>query len=147
MKKFLLWTFPVLCMGILVTQSYASVVSAETSAVDELLDLILNDTSPSSSFTGEQATGTQTPDVQTPQQDTTQGAYQQETSSMETLVPAQDPEFVAALKRMSTNGLTKYTQSDAYMPELLLTRQQAAKFFVVLQETYVGVPVTDSASC
>lgn len=42
---------------------------------------------------------------------------------------AQDQEFLSALKRMTKNGLTKFTVAKEYAPYELVTREQAAKFY------------------
>jgi hypothetical protein len=43
---------------------------------------------------------------------------------------AYEQEFLDAHKRMYTNEMTRYAQVADYQPEALVTREQAAKFFV-----------------
>ncbi len=104
--------------------SMTSVFATEDTTVDALLDLILQ-------WTGTTATGS----VDIP------------AALTAPLTPAGDAEFTAALAWMHANGLTQFSTSSAFEPANLLTRQQAAKFFVMMQETYIGVPVTNNTNC
>lgn len=57
-----------------------------------------------------------------------------------------DQEFVSALLWLYSNGLTQYSTTNQYNPSGELTRQQAAKFFVVFAQkvAWKQIPVTTS---
>lgn len=119
----------------------SSVTFAADPSVEELLELILNNT-------GSVATGTitswtleavvtvpATPVVETPAVDPSKE-------------PIADEEFKNAVTWMYTNWLTQYSTPAGYEPYTKLTRQQAAKFFVVMQETILGKKdVTVNTNC
>lgn len=107
------------------------VTMAEETNVDALLDLILQDTGTVKNTTTSTWTTTPVlPVVLAP-----------------ALTPAEDTEFNSAITWMYTNWLTQFSTAATFEPANLLTRQQAAKFFVMLQESYVWVPLISNTNC
>jgi hypothetical protein len=51
---------------------------------------------------------------------------------------AYEQEFIDAHKWMYTNEMTRYAQVADYQPEALVTREQAAKFFVAFDRVVMG---------
>jgi hypothetical protein len=142
-KALLLW-----CGGILFA---ASAVFAAEPSVDQLLNIILNGTwsIPVSTGTAVQAGSVATGGAQ--QSGSVSTGIIPVTSVVMTPIaptPAQDDEFTAALSWMYTKWLTQFSSSTLYQADMKLTRQQAAKFFVVMQESIVGkIPVSNTSSC
>ena len=106
------------------------VTMAEETTVDALLDLILQDTGTVTTTASSGTTTPVLPAVLAPE-----------------LTPAEDTEFTSAITWMHTNWLTQFSTAATFEPANLLTRQQAAKFFVMLQESYVWIPVTSNTNC
>lgn len=128
MKKIALWLIVLVAMASIKINPIAADPS-----VDELLDLVLNGTWTTAPVVTPIVTWTVV--VSTPVVNPSKE-------------PSADEEFKSALSWMYTNGLTQFSTPDKFEPYNGLTRQQAAKFFVVMQETVVGqVPVTSSAGC
>lgn len=125
MKKISLW----IIVALFVASIKVNPIAADPS-VDELLDLILNSTWTVVANTW----ATVVPDttvVVTPSKE-----------------PSADEEFKSALSWMYTNGLTQFSTPDKFEPYNNLTREQAAKFFVVMQETVLWqIPVTNNSAC
>jgi hypothetical protein len=146
MKKIVLWIFVVLLTATIKINPLA----AEPS-VDELLDLILNNnTTPPKAPVLTAATTPTTIAPTTPVFKPTTPVST--TTSSSTLPvwkePSSDEEFKSAIGWMYTNGLTQFSTPDKFEPYNWLTRQQAAKFFVVMQETVLWqVPVTNNTAC
>lgn len=132
MKKYLAWTAIVMATYALFSRSSYAV--AEETTVDQLLDLIL------------QSTGTVSSDLVTTTSTSSWSTTSAQTVASQT-TPASDTEFSSALAWMHTKWLTQFATAKEYEPENLLTRQQAAKFFVLMQENYIGVPVTTVGTC
>lgn len=136
--RFVLPTIVIWC----VTSTFAA-----DPTVDELLDLILNNTgtvtttaTPWQTSTGSVASWSTvwTSDV----------APVVTTVAVPSKEPTADEEFKNALAWMYTNGLTQFSTPSAYEPYNEMTRQQAAKFFVVMQETILWkTPAVLNKSC
>lgn len=130
MKKIALWVLVAFFVASIRTNPLAA-----DPTVDELLDLILNNTGVV--ITVDTWT-TVTPD-------TTPVVTPVVAPSKE---PSADEEFKSALSWMYTNGLTQFSTPEKFEPYNNLTREQAAKFFVVMQETVLWqVPVTNNRAC
>lgn len=130
MKKISLW----IIVAFFVATIKLNPIAADPS-VDELLDLILNNTWVVIT-------------VDTWTTETTKPTPVVTTTSVPSKEPSADEEFKSALSWMYTNWLTQFSTPEKFEPYNGLTREQAAKFFVVMQETVLWqVPVTNNTSC
>lgn len=153
MKNFLSYLLLAGIVGFLTILPIKHAAAATEPTVDELISLIL--ASESSTWTVTQPTTTTQPTQVTTEQPTTtttateQPATVAPTTTTSSSSIANDQEFQSALAWMYANGLTQYATVDAYAPNDGLTRQQAAKFFVVFAQTIIwkSAPTTNTTAC
>lgn len=126
-----------LLMSVMIAWTSA-VFAADEASIDQLLDLILNE-QPTITTSQEWST------VTTP--DTTGGTITSPNAITPSSVIDTDAEFIAALSWMYTKWLTKYPTTSWFEPTMVLTRQQAAKFFVVMQETILWKTTATTTTC
>ena len=146
MKKILLlW-------GVCIVCSVTSVFATDAS-VDQLLDIVLNGTGTVAALSGSDqkalvTTGVTTTPVKAVSSPVVVAPAAPIATQVATPIVTQDDEFAAALGWMYTKWLTQYSSAKSYSPDMKLTRQQAAKFFVNMQEIVLGkIPVSSVASC
>lgn len=131
-----------------------STVFAADPTVDQLLDLILNDNS-SVATSGWNTSGENIVQIESTVTSSTPTEVITPVSTTEIVPvvtpssePTADDEFKNALTWMYANWLTQFSTPNTYEPYGNLTRQQAAKFFVVMIENVMGKkPVVNSSSC